>query len=112
MPLDGELWLARKSFQRTVSIVRRGDGNPLWRELKFLVFDAPAVNEPFEKRCQWVRDYLTENFTPYAAAVVQQRCRNTEHLRAELDRVDSLGGEGLMLRQPSSRYETGARGRS
>ncbi len=35
LPLDGELWLARKSFQRTVSIVRRGDGNQLWRELKF-----------------------------------------------------------------------------
>ncbi len=107
LPLDGELWLARKSFQRTVSIVRRGDSNQLWRELKFLVFDAPAVNEPFEKRCQWVRDCLTEHFTPYAAAVAHQRCRNTEHLRAELDRVDSLGGEGLMLRQPHSRYETG-----
>ena len=26
MPLDGELWLGRKKFQRTVSIVRRQDG--------------------------------------------------------------------------------------
>ena len=25
MPLDGELWLGRKTFQRTVSIVRRQD---------------------------------------------------------------------------------------
>jgi DNA ligase-1 len=28
-------------------------------------------------------------------------------LREELDRIDSLGGEGLMLRQPGSRYEPG-----
>jgi DNA ligase-1 len=30
-PLDGELWLARKSFQRTVSIVRRQDKSEHWR---------------------------------------------------------------------------------
>jgi DNA ligase-1 len=29
------------------------------------------------------------------------------YLRDELDRIDSLGGEGLMLRQPGSRYEAG-----
>jgi DNA ligase-1 len=35
------------------------------------------------------------------------RCRSVEHLREELDRIDALGGEGLMLRQPGSRYEPG-----
>ncbi|MBL8826921.1 MAG: DNA ligase [Planctomycetaceae bacterium] len=110
VPLDGELWLARKSFQRTVSIVRRSDGNQLWRELKFLVFDAPAVNEPFEQRMQFVRECLTEHFVPYAQALAQERCKNTKHLLAELDRLDALGGEGVMLRQPGSRYETGRSG--
>ncbi len=32
-PLDGELWLARKSFQRTVSIVRRQDKSDLWQRI-------------------------------------------------------------------------------
>jgi DNA ligase-1 len=27
VPLDGELWIDRKAFQRTVSIVRRQDKN-------------------------------------------------------------------------------------
>src|ERR1041384_7738768 len=48
-PLDGELWLARKSFQRTVSIVRRQDKSDLWRELRYVIFDAPAVNDIFER---------------------------------------------------------------
>ena len=48
--LDGELWLARKKFQRTVSIVRRQDASDLWRELRFVVFDAPAYPGPFEER--------------------------------------------------------------
>src|SRR5438105_3659935 len=43
VPLDGELWLQRKSFQRTVSIARRQDKSDHWKELRFLVFDAPAA---------------------------------------------------------------------
>jgi len=43
LPLDGELWIGRKRFQRTVSIVRRQDKTELWNEVRFLVFDAPAA---------------------------------------------------------------------
>src|SRR5262245_3133397 len=37
-PLDGEFFLARKSFQKTVAIVRRQDKSDLWKQIKFLVF--------------------------------------------------------------------------
>ena len=53
VPLDGELWLGRKQFQRTVSIVRRHDQTDLWREVSFLVFDAPAVADTFERRIEF-----------------------------------------------------------
>ena len=36
-----------------------------------------------------------------------EQCRSVEHLREELARVEALGGEGLMLRQPGSKYEVG-----
>src|SRR5258708_562763 len=49
-PLDGELWIGRKKFQRTVSIVRRQDKPDLWSEVLFLVFDAPAAAGGFEQR--------------------------------------------------------------
>src|SRR5213593_4272529 len=50
VPLDGELWIDRKKFQRTVSIVRRQDKTELWKEVRFLVFDAPAAGGGFEDR--------------------------------------------------------------
>jgi hypothetical protein len=40
-PLDGEFWIGRKKFQRTVGIVRRQDKTDLWKEVRFRVFDAP-----------------------------------------------------------------------
>ncbi len=107
VPLDGELWLDRKAFQRTVSIVRRHDATEMWREIKFVVFDAPAVADVFEARQEFLRQTLCTNQLPYARWLPQERCRDTEHLRSELARITALGGEGLMLRQPASRYEAG-----
>ena len=47
-PLDGELWGGRKLFQKTVSVVRRADGGQAWRDLKYVVFDAPEHGGVFE----------------------------------------------------------------
>src|SRR5262245_49752082 len=41
-PLDGELWLGRKTFQRAVSIVRRQDKSDHWKQIAYVVFDAPG----------------------------------------------------------------------
>jgi DNA ligase-1 len=35
------------------------------------------------------------------------KCDGFDHLREELRRVEGLGGEGLMLRKPGSKYEIG-----
>jgi DNA ligase-1 len=107
VPLDGELWLARKAFQRTVSIVRRQDKSDLWREMRFLVFDAPTVTEPFEERMAFLQDLLRSSKPQFALAHQHDRCKDLDHLKQELVRVEGLGGEGLMLRQPGSRYEAG-----
>jgi DNA ligase-1 len=106
-PLDGELWLARKAFQRTVSIVRRQDESELWRELRFVVFDAPACAGVFENRLAFLERRLAEHAPAFAGPLHHYRCRGVVHLREELARIESLGGEGLMLREPGSRYEAG-----
>jgi DNA ligase-1 len=46
VPLDGELWIGRKAFQRTVGIVRRQDRSDLWKEVAFVAFDAPTIDAP------------------------------------------------------------------
>jgi DNA ligase-1 len=107
VPLDGELWLARKAFQRTVSIVRRQEESDLWKEIRYLVFDAPARHEDFEKRLQFVETALQAQCPLFASAHPHQPCRGIDHLKQELARIEALGGEGLMLRQPGSRYTRG-----
>ncbi|MCE9552119.1 MAG: DNA ligase [Planctomycetes bacterium] len=106
-PLDGELWLGRKAFQRTVSIVRRQDKSDLWKEIKYLVFDMPAIAAPFEERMAALRDRLASKPSPHAAVHEQYPCRGLDHLREELTWVEALGGEGLMLREPGSLYVPG-----
>jgi DNA ligase-1 len=106
-PLDGELWVERKSFQQTVSIVRRQDQSDHWKQIRYLVFDAPAQADPFEERLKFIAELLAAAKLKYARPHEHQRCRDLDHLQAELQRVESLGGEGLMLRQPGSKYEAG-----
>ena len=107
IPLDGELWGGRKRFQRTISVVRRQDKSDHWKEIAFLAFDAPGLDAPFEERIEQLRRLFEERGLSYARAHEQERCRDLPHLRAELARVEALGGEGLMMRQPGSRYEVG-----
>jgi DNA ligase 1 len=106
-PLDGELWLDRKAFQRTVSIVRRQDKGEPWRTIRYLVFDAPAAGGPFEDRLQFLKDEVGRWKNSFTSLHEHAICRDVEHLREELKRIESLGGEGLMLREPRSKYIAG-----
>lgn len=105
-PLDGELFGGRKRFQKTVGVVKRFDGGELWKELRFVVFDAPTHEGTFEARIDHCRDVCSRagDYTSWHEHVV---CRDVDHLREELARVEALGGEGLMMRRPQSRYEAG-----
>jgi DNA ligase-1 len=97
----------RKKFQRTVSIVRRQDKTDLWKEIRYVVFDAPRLQKGFEERIEFVQEIVRASKSPYAQAHEHQRCAGLDHLRQELARLEALGGEGLMLRQAGSRYEGG-----
>ena len=105
--LDGELWLARQEFQRCVSIVRRQDASDEWKQLRFVIFDAPALDAPFEDRVTFLQTHFADGKHAWARALEQVVCTGVDHLRSELARVEALGGEGLMMRQPGSRYEAG-----
>ncbi len=106
-PLDGELWLGRREFSRTVSIVRRQDQSEHWRSLRYMVFDAPAANGPFEDRLGHLTEALKSKPLPFCAVLENQVCRGLDHIQQEMDKIEALQGEGLMLRQPGSRYEKG-----
>lgn len=95
--LDGELWLGRGRFQDTLSAVKRGD----WSGLTFMVFDMVS-DESFEKR----QKRLKLIRLPFFCGLLQHtKVRSMNHLTAMEDEVLAAGGEGLMVRRPSSFYE-------
>jgi DNA ligase-1 len=102
--LDGELFLARKSFQKTVAIVRRQDASELWRGVKFLVFDVPGHGGTFEERMEAMKGLAACEFMGVHG---HEKVRDAGHVREELKRVEGLGGEGVMLREPGSKYVAG-----
>ena len=103
-PLDGELFLDRKSFQKTTAIVRRQDKSDHWKQIRFLIFDAPAHGGPFEERVKLLQSLAKHAYASVHAHIV---CNGVAHLKEELARIEALGGEGLMLRQPGSAYVAG-----
>ncbi len=104
-PLDGELWIGRRAFDLTSEIVRTQGTPERWKDLKFLVFDAPETKGPFEDRVKFLQDEHGAWKSTYTHLVEHNECTDPEHLLSELDRVLGLGGEGLMMRKPGSHYE-------
>ncbi|KLO11458.1 DNA ligase/mRNA capping enzyme [Schizopora paradoxa] len=107
--LDGELFGGRGQFQSTVSIVKSA-GSPRWKEITFQIFDVPSKGEePFEDRLEW----LNSNFKLKIGGPKIEHVRVVDHIQAEsrehvldlLEEIESVGGEGLMLRKPGSSYE-------
>lgn len=105
MVLDGELFLERGEFQEAVSIVRKQDKSDRWKRIKYLVFDGPAIPGPFSKRLKVLKEKLSEIDSPYIKLHEHEICKGEEHLQKEMKRVIALNGEGMMVRDPKSKYE-------
>ena len=96
VPLDGELYLGRKMFNDTIRAIK---GHAGWDAVRYRVFDAPDAGGPVEARWVAARAAVPD------MVVDQALCKDAAHLGRLLRAIESLGGEGLMLRQAGSLYE-------
>ena len=106
MALDGELWSDRNEFQKIVSIVKKQYENDGWQQIKYMVYDAPKLKLPFKERIAAIENCLQEKgSSKYVELVKQDVCESNDYLFKRLDSVMAKKGEGLMLKDPSSKYE-------
>lgn len=106
--MDGELWMGRGRFAELSGAVRRLEPiDESWRQIRFMVFDLPDIDQPFSERVRQMARMLVPSPSPYLAMVSQRRAKSHGRLMAELDRIVSEGGEGLMLKRGSSHYSGG-----
>ena len=107
-PLDGELWMGRGRFEETSGIARRLDPDADdWRDMRYLVFDLPGHDGPFESRLARLRGLLDQTGNPRVQLLQQRRIGDHAMLMTELGRVVGAGGEGLMLRRDAAPYRGG-----
>jgi DNA ligase-1 len=106
-PVEGELWAGRNRFEETVSIVQRKEAHSGWMRLRFGVFDLPQESGPFHQRIAKIKDWLLKNPSTTLFVIEQIPVTDTSHLEKELARIEHLGGEGLVVRDPKALYEAG-----
>ena len=108
VPLDGELWMGRGTFERLSGAVRRQtpDGAQ-WRAIRFMVFDLPSSPATFDERLQRLRKMFEAIEPPHITLVEQFRVADHGTLMETLSQVVAGGGEGLMLHKGSSLYKAG-----
>jgi len=105
LPLDGELWMGRGTFQQMNGFLKRKDTTAdEWyaRRVKFVVFDAPFADGNYAARMATVRSHLGANL--FAQAVHSDKVVDEAGMRARARAVAEAGGEGLMLREPHGVY--------
>ena len=108
IPLDGELWLGRGTFDRLSATVRRDtpvDGQ--WRELVYQVFDLPGQGGTFSERLSKMKDVLALRPVPFVQVLTQFRMANASALAQQLLKVVQGGGEGLVLHHADALWKAG-----
>lgn len=105
--LDGELWMGRRMFQKTLSVVRRHNWGDLAKRVRYVIFDVPEHGGIFEARLNEAFNHTIAANVPHFVAHPHDLVKSRDHLMAELAKIEALGGEGLMIRKPGSLYEVG-----
>lgn len=102
--LDGELWMGRKKFQQTLSVVRQQTPHEGWREVRYVCYDAPDHGGPFEERYEFLK---AQAYGQFYKAITQSRVVSRAWLLEKVREFCAAGAEGLMIRKPGSLYEAG-----
>jgi len=105
--VDGELWAGRGRFSATLATVRDSKPGPGWKEIRYLIFDAPDQAGPFEARIKVIEQWLAQQPPSPVRIATQTRCTGRTHLEQVLDIIEAQDGEGVMLRAAASPYQSG-----
>jgi DNA polymerase/3'-5' exonuclease PolX len=120
--LDGELWVGRDNFQDMGVVRQKQPGEEGWKTIKYVVYDLPDVQKPFCKRLEMLQKIVEQNeerwnehretlgapFNSFPCPLVytnQTKITTMDQLEHIYHGIISKGGEGIMLKHPSSIYE-------
>jgi len=108
--VDGELWLKRNAFSKTVSIVQKKEAGDDWRQLTLQIFEVPNQPGGLLDRLHVLELYLERFPATYLRIIDQVKVLNRADVNARLKHIIASGGEGLVLRNPETPYYSGRSG--
>ncbi|PSU36395.1 DNA ligase [Photobacterium lutimaris] len=106
--LEGELWVGRQQFQLVSSIVRDQKPNEKeWQKVKFMVFDSPSMDTPFEARLNALEMHIQSINQPHIQLLPQYEITNASELEHLQETIEDQKGEGIMLHRKDNLYQPG-----
>ena len=106
--MDGELWLARDSFEKTLScVLKQTIVDNCWQKLHFMIFDLPNNPTTFNKRIVAMQQIIQQTNNNHLKMISQQQLTDLPSLYVLLKEVTSSKGEGLMLHKGNAFYQAG-----
>lgn len=108
VPLDGELWAGRGTFERLSGIVRKTvPVDDEWRQVRYMIFELPGAPGDFATRARQIESVVQSAQLPWLQAIEQRPAVDRRQVAKMLADVLKAGGEGLMLHRADASYETG-----
>ena len=102
--LDGELWAGYKSRQRVISAMESGDTSGEWNNIKLMAFDIPDDRYFYDMRYE---SLMASIGIEYASCELVEHfpVESAHQMESVLGTVVAKGGEGIVLRHPSGKYD-------
>jgi ATP-dependent DNA ligase len=95
--------IGRGQIQKLNGIFRQ-NSQESWNDIKYIVFDSPILNIPFEKRMEMLKKI---EFGKYISLISMKQCSGLQDMNEYYENIIKLGGEGIILKQSNSYYESG-----
>ncbi len=102
--IDGELWTKRGDFEHISSIVNKKKPHDGWKEIRYNIFEVPHQKGGLLVRLSVLEKWLAKHHSKFIKIIPQKVCKGQEDLKLELKRVEQLGAEGLVVRNPKALY--------
>lgn len=104
--LDGELWTKRNDFENIQNIVM-DKIEPNWNEITYNIFEVPNADGDFLTRIQKAKDWFEIHPNKNVKFITHTNLENEIQMKIFFDQIVQNGGEGIILKDPSAKYEGG-----
>ncbi len=105
--LDGELWSKRDDFENIQSIVLDFIPSKDWSQISYQIFEVPKQDGNFTQRLNIAKKWFLTNKNIHVKFVEQILCRDKEHLKQHLRKIEKINGEGMIVKDASLSYFAG-----